>query len=156
MKNLEIHMIYFFIYILSIILFVIFWLTYIPRYSFIHYLNNLETDFVKNWSLYKISSSSKYINYFILINENLDEVILFENDKSIESMNGIFTKDSRIKTFREQEFIKDIIIKEYNQNNLNKSNELTEKKLNNIKENYKKSFYFISGYDYQLNINLDI
>tara|TARA_Y100000588_G_scaffold301278_1_gene323125 strand:+ start:415 stop:831 length:417 start_codon:yes stop_codon:yes gene_type:complete len=134
-------------------LFVIFWVTYVPRYSFIHYIRNLNTNFAIEWKLYKIDSDSNNFSYFILINKNLDEVILFEYDYHYKEF---YTKDSRIKTYQEQKILTDIIKEEYNEYQLNRAEKLDQEEFNKLKNNYKKSYYFISGYDFQAPIKIKI
>ena len=43
-------------------------------YSFIHYIRNMKPDFSKVWKLYRINNNDENFNYFILINEKIDEV----------------------------------------------------------------------------------
>lgn len=138
-------MTYLFVYLILMCLFIYAWLTYIPRYSFIHYIRNLNTDLVKGWTLYKINSTTKYVNYFILLNESLDEVVIFEYDLANDC---IYIKDRRIKTYKEQKVLIDMIEEEYNEGHLNRSKELTQEKLEEIKQKYKKSYYFIAGYEF--------
>ena len=144
---------YFVFYLMLLTLFVIFWFTYIPRYSFIHYIRNLNTNFTKEWKLYKIDSDSNNFSYFILINKNLDEVILFEYDYYYKEF---YTKDSRIKTYQEQKILTNIIKEEYNEYQLNRAEKLDQEGFNKLKNNYKKSYYFISGYDFQVPIEIKI
>lgn len=141
------------IYLMCLILFIIFWLTYIPRYSFVHYLRNLETNFARQWKLYKINSNTKHLTYFILINKNIDEVILFEYDSYNKE---IYSKDSRIKTYQEQRILKNIIQEEYTEMQLNRAEEINQNEFENLKNKYKKSYYFISGYDFQIPIKIKI
>ena len=133
-------------YLLLLVLFVFAWLTYIPRCSFIHYLRNIDTNLVRGWTLYKIKSNTKYINYFILLNTSLDEVVMFEHDIINKDL---YIKDRRIRTYQEQKILKEMIQEEYSEDNLNRSKELDEEKLEEIKEKYKKSYYFISSYDFE-------
>tara|TARA_Y100000034_G_scaffold127116_1_gene179430 strand:- start:7700 stop:8182 length:483 start_codon:yes stop_codon:yes gene_type:complete len=151
--NLEIDMIYLVFYFILLVLFVIFWLTYIPRYSFIHYIRNLNTNFSREWKLYKINTDTDTFSYFILINENLDEIILFEYDHYYQEL---YTKDSRIKTYQEQKILTNIIKKEYNEYQLNRAEKINQEKFEKLKENCKKSYYFISGYDFQIPIKIKI
>ncbi len=146
-------MLYFVSYLMLLTLFVIFWVTYVPRYSFIHYIRNLNTNFAIEWKLYKIDSDSNNFSYFILINKNLDEVILFEYDYHYKEF---YTKDSRIKTYQEQKILTDIIKEEYNEYQLNRAEKLDQEEFNKLKNNYKKSYYFISGYDFQVPIEIKI
>lgn len=144
---------YFIFYLMLLTLFVIFWFTYVPRYSFVHYIRNINTNFAREWKLYRINSDSNNFSYFILINKNLDEVIIFEYDYHYKEF---YTKDSRIKTYQEQKILTDIIKEEYNEYQLNRAEKINQEEFDKLKNNYKKSYYFISGYDFQVPIKIKI
>ena len=44
----------------------------------------------------------------------------------------------------------------YNEYQLNRAEKLDQEEFNKLKDNYKKSYYFISGYDFQVPIEIKI
>lgn len=146
-------MYYLVFYLMCLTLLIIIWFTYIPKQSFVHYIRNIEPNFSKDWKLYKINNYNTEFNYFILINKKIDEVILFEYDYYYKEF---YTKDSRIRTYQEQKILTNIIKKEYNESKLNNAEKIEQEQFNELKNNYKKSYYFISGYDYQLPLEIKI
>lgn len=141
-------------YGILICLFWFIWLTYMPRYSFVNYLRNKEIENLKfGWDIYQVESIYKSYSYYFLIHKSLDEVIIFDYDKSQDI---ISIKDQRMKSYQENKQLIDLISKYYKKEELNSISMISEKEYKELKQKYKKSYYYINGYDFHNQTKINI
>lgn len=142
------------IYLISMILFWSFWLFYMPRYSFVHFLFNKELDNLKkDWDLLELETKYCSYSYFLLLNKKIDEVIIFDYNKQ---SNTIYIKDQRMLSYQENKRLTQLILKHYSKEELLNAINISQKEYKELKENKKQSFYYINGYDFQIKPKINI